>query len=462
MSEPMTGLLTLDELGELHRRGEIETVICALPDLYGRLVGKRVRTGIFLSVALRDEGLHGSLAVLCLDMDMEPRQSFALSGWRDGFRDFRFSPDVTTLRKIPWQDKTALVMCDACHEGSDALVEEAPRTILRRQIERAAKLGLATKTATELEFYLFQGSLDEAWRTRYANLVPTSRYRSDYHIFQGTLQERFTRDARESLSGAGLEIESSKPEWGLGQQEISTRYGDPMDVADRHAIFKTGIKEIAVKHGLMATFMAKPFIDDVGSSCHIHVSLCDASNDKPICWSAEAPHHMSGIMAQFLAGSLATSRDLAVTVAPTVNSYKRMQPDSFAPTSIGFGLDNRTCSHRIVGHGSSYRFESRLPGADANAHIAIAGLIAGGMHGVVQKLPPLAAVSGNAYGQKSLQTFPRSLGEAVGLFKASKLAREAFGDAVHDHLTKFYASEDEQFQFHAVTDWERVRYFERV
>ncbi len=458
----MSGLLSIDDLRDRHRRGEIETVVCAIPDLYGRLVGKRVRTSVFLDTALGSEGLHGSIAVLCLDMEMEPRQQFALSGWQDGFRDFRFAPDLATLRMLPWQHKTAFVMCDAYHEGSDDLVEEAPRTILLRQIERAANLGLSAKFATELEFYLFHGSPDEAWKARYQNLTPTSRYRSDYHILQGSYIEDFARDARESLAGAGLEIEFSKPEWGLGQQEINSRYGDAMSVADRHAIFKTGIKEIAVKHGLIATFMAKPFIEDVGSSCHIHASVWDADGVAAIGWQEGAPHNMSDALARFLAGSIATSRELAVTLAPTINSYKRIQPDSFAPTGIGFGMDNRTCSHRVIGHGSSYRFENRLPGADVNPYIALAGMLAAGHHGVKRELRLPPVVTGSAYANANLDRFPRSLGEAAELFSQSTFARQAFGDAVHDHLSKFYLTECEEFNFRTVTDWERMRYFERI
>lgn len=458
----MNGLLSIDELRDLHAQGAVETVICAIPDHWGRLVGKRVRTQTFLDVALGDEGLHGSLFLLCVDMEMEPREGYALTGWQNGFPDFRFQPDLSTLRLIPWQERTALVICDACVAESDTLVEVAPRTILRRQVERAAAMGLSVKCATELEFYLYRGSLDAAWQSRYADLQATSRYRSDYHIFQGTLEEGFTREAREALSAAGLEIEFSKPEWGLGQQEINTRYADALTMADRHAIFKTGIKEIAVRHGMMATFMAKPSFEDVGSSCHIHVSLWDADGNTPTGWDAQGPSHMSATMAQFLAGSIATSRDFAVTLAPTVNSYKRIQPESFAPVGLSYGVDNRTCSHRLIGHGPSFRFENRIPGADVHPHIALAGLIAGGLAGVEGTWEPGAPLQGNAYDAKGIDSFPRSLQEAVELFRDSKTARAAFGAEVHDHLGVFYATEDEDFRFRCVTDWERMRYFERI
>ena len=458
----MTGLLTVDELRDLHKRGEVDTVICAIPDHQGRLVGKRLRTEVFFDVALGSEGINGSLFLLCVDMEMEPRDGYALTGWQNGFPDFRFVPDLTTLRLIPWQHKTALVICDAALPESDTLVEAAPRTILRRQIERAAKSGLSAKFATELEFYLFRGSLEEAWATKYASLVPNSRYRSDYNVFQGTLVEDFTREARESLSAADLEVESSKPEWGFGQQEITTRYADAMTMADRHTIFKSGIKEIAVKHGLIASFMAKPFIEDVGSSCHIHASVWDASGTKPVGWSEGRPNHMSETMAQFLAGSIASARDFAVTLAPTINSYKRIQPESFAPVTLCYGMDNRTCSHRVVGRGLSFRFENRIGGADAHPYIALAGLIAGGLHGIERELELAPPITGNAYDETGLETFPRSLSEAVALFKASDTAREAFGGAAHAHLCNFFATEDEDFRYRAVTDWERVRYLERI
>lgn len=458
----MNGLLSIDELRDLHAQGAVETVICAIPDHWGRLVGKRVRTGTFLDVALGSEGLHGSLFLLCVDMEMEPREGYSVTGWQSGFPDFRFAPDLSTLRRIPWQEKTALVICDVCEEDSDTLIEVAPRTILRRQVERAAAAGLSVKCATELEFYLYRGTLDEAWAARYAGLKPASRYRSDYHIFQGTLVEDFTREVRESLSGADLEIEFSKPEWGLGQQEINARYADAMTIADRHVIFKTGIKELAVRHGMIATFMAKPEIDEVGSSCHVHVSLWDAAGETPLGWDPSQPHNISATMGAFLAGALETTREMCVLLAPTVNAYKRIQPDSFAPTAIACGIDNRTCSHRIIGHGRSFRFENRIPGADVHPHIALAGLIAGGLHGVERGLAAPEPYADNAYASEGLARIPRTLHEAAALFRDSATARAAFGDEAHAHLVNFYATESEDFLCRSVTDWERIRYFERI
>lgn len=458
----MSGILSLDELKALAEKGEVETVICAIPDHWGRLVGKRLRVKTFFDVALSDEGLHGSLFLLCVDMEMEPREGYALTGWGDGFPDFRFAPDLDTLRLVPWQEKTALVICDACQEDTDELVEVAPRSILKRQIARAAERDLSIKCATELEFYLYKATVDEAWKARYEDLEPASRYRSDYHIFQGTLMEGFARDVREHLAAAGVEIEFSKPEWGLGQQEINTRYSDALTMADRHVIFKMGVKEIAAKHGFIATFMAKPYVDDVGSSCHIHASLWDKEGKTPIGWDAEAPNHFSETFNHFLGGSMAATKDLAVTLAPTVNSYKRIQPESFAPTGIAVGIDNRTCSHRIVGHEAGFRFENRIPGADVHPHIALSSILAAGIHGIDNAIPAPEPLAENAYEVPSLERVAQTFTEAIGHFRDSSIAQEAYGDTAFRHLLNFYHTENDDFQRQSVTDWERARYFERI
>lgn len=458
----MPGILSIDELRDLHEKGSVETVICAIPDYWGRLVGKRLRTETFFNVALADEGLHGSLFLLCVDMEMDPRDGYDLADWQDGYPDFRFEPDLNTLCLIPWQHKTAMVICDACDEATGDLIEVAPRTILKRQIEKAATHDLSIKCATELEFFLYRGSLDAAWSQRYADLEPVSRYRSDYHIFQGTLLEDFARDVREGMTGAGLNIEFSKPEWGLGQQEINTRYTDALRMADRHIIFKTGVKEIAAQHDLVATFMAKPSIDEVGSSCHIHVSLWDAAGEKPLGWNGDNPLGMSQVMNKFLGGSVKATRPLAVTLAPNVNSYKRIQKDSFAPTAIAVGMDNRTCSHRVIGHGSSYRFENRIPGADFHPYIGIAGLIASGLHGIENDILSPDPLSENAYENPDLERIAYTFGDAVAAFRESAEARDMFGEAAYQHMLNFFATESEDFLCRTVTDWEHMRYFERI
>ncbi len=457
-----SGKITLDELRALADRGEIDTVICAFPDHWGRLVGKRLRVRTFFDVALADEGLHGSLFLLCVDMEMEPREGYSVTDWTRGFQDFRFAPDLATLRVIPWQERTALVLCDVYEETGDALVPVAPRSILKRQLERAKALGLSMKCATELEFYLFRNSLQEAWDKGYEALDPVSRYRADYHIFQGTLVEDFTRSVRENLTGANIEVEFSKPEWGFGQQEINLRYADALEMADRHVIFKSAVKEIAARQGWSATFMAKPYFEDVGSSCHIHVSLWNEDGSQPVGWDDSQPHNFSEAMGYFLGGSVATARDFTVAFAPTVNSYKRLQPETFAPTSIAIGADNRTCSHRLVGHGPSFRFENRTPGADVQPYIAIAAMIAGGLHGLENKIDPPAPYDGNAYEDPDLDRIAPTLTEAITAFRNSAIAREALGVDVHDHLVNLYTTENDDFQMRTVTDWERRRYFERI
>ncbi len=458
----MPAPLELEALKALGEQGEIETVICAIPDHWGRLVGKRLPLQTFLKVALGDEGLHGSLFLLCVDMEMEPRDGYALTSWETGFPDFRFAPDLSTLCRIPWQEKTAMVICDVCEEDSDTLVEVAPRTILRRQIEQAGRLGLSIQCATELEFYLYHAGLDQAWADGYRSLRPTSRYRSDYHVFQGTLTEDFARDVREGMNAAGVEVEFSKPEWGLGQQEINTRYTDAMRMADRHIIFKTGIKELAVKHGLIATFMAKPFFEEVGSSCHVHLSLWDQAGETAMGYDEQAENGVSQTMAAFLAGSIATAKDFAPTLAPTINAYKRIQPESFAPTRLAWGLDNRTCSHRVIGHGASFRFENRIPGADLHPYTGLAGLIAGGLHGIESDMALPQPLAANAYATEGLEVFPRSLQQAIEHFVKSPIVSQRLGEAAKSHLLNFYRTECDDFIFATVTDWERMRYFERI
>ena len=378
----MARIDSMDDIRALWQKGELETVVCAIPDIWGRLVGKRVRVPTFLDVALGSEGLHGSLYLFCVDVDMDPQDGYALTDWERGFQDCRFVPDLSTLRTIPWMEKTAVVVCDAYYEDSDEIVPMAPRSILKRQVARAREAGLSLKCATELEFYLFRDSFQEAWDKRYEGLSPTSRFRSDYHVLQSTMDESFIGRARELITEAGVEVEFSKPEWGLGQQEINLRYDEALEMADRHTLYKTWIKELAALDGMSATFMAKPFFEDVGSSCHVHASLWSEDGRQAVGWQADAEDQMSDTMGGFLGGLVAHSRDFTVFFAPNINSYKRIQPDSFAPTSLAVGLDNRTCGFRLIGHGDSFRVENRIPGADVNPYLAIAGMIAAGLAGL--------------------------------------------------------------------------------
>jgi len=458
----MAGKVSVKELQALVDRDEIDTVICAVPDHWGRLVGKRLRPKTFFETALGDEGLHGSLFLMCVDMEMEPRTGYAVTDWSRGFQDFRFVPDLATLRVIPWQKRTAFVLCDIYEETGDALIPIAPRSILKSQIERAKKHDLSVKCATELEFFLYRNSLDDAWQRRYEKLDPASRYRADYGIFQGTLTEDFAVAVREALSQADVEVEFSKPEWGLGQQEINLRYTDALEMADRHILFKMAVKEIAARMGWIATFMAKPYIEEVGSSCHLHVSIWNADGSRPVGWDAGRPHHYSEAMDRFLGGTVATTHAFTVCYAPTVNSYKRLQPETFAPTRIAVGDDNRTCSYRLVGHGPSFRYENRIPGADVHPYIAIAAAIASGLHGIENRLSAPAPYAGNAYEDETLESVAGNYPAAIAAFRGSAVVRAAFGDEAHAHLGNLYATESDDFQRRAVTDWERVRYFERI
>ncbi len=452
----------LDALRTLWKKGELETVVCAMPDLWGRLVGKRVRADTFFDVALGSEGLHGSLYLFCVDMEMEPQEGYALTDRRRGFQDCRFAPDLSTLRTIPWMDKTAIVICDAYYEESDEIVPVAPRSILKKQVALAREAGLSIKCATEAEFYLFRDSYQTAWEKRYEGLSPTSRFRTDYHVLQSAMDEDFIGRARKLISDAGVEVEFSKPEWGLGQQEINLRYDEALEMADRHILYKTWIKELAALDDMSATFMSKPFFDDVGSSCHIHTSLWSADGKAPVGWQQDTQTHMSEAMAGFLGGLVSATRDFTVLFAPNINSYKRFQPDSFAPTAIAVGLDNRSCSYRLVGHEESFRVENRIPGADVNAYLAIAGMIAAGLHGIQNGAAGPTPYLGNAYEDTSLDRVPGTLGEAIEAFHNSDVTRTALSAEVHDHLLNFFSIENDAFLRRCVTDWERARYFERI
>lgn len=455
-------ILELDRLERLIAEGEVDTVVCAMPDIWGRLLGKRLTGETFLKTALGKEGLHGSLYVFVVDMDMDPRPGYALTDWDDGFYDCRYEPDLSTLRLVPWLERTAMVICDPLHESTGEPVSVAPRNILKRQAEAAKKAGLTIKCASELEFYTFRDSFDEAWKKRYRDLDPTSNYRADYHIFHSTKDEGFVGRMRRQLDEFGLGMEFSKTEWGLGQQEINLRYGDALDMADRHILYKSAVKEIAAQMGMSVSFMAKLDIQEIGSSCHVHTSIWDAAGTKALGWDESNPGHMSAPFGQFLAGMMAHAHELTWCSAPTVNSYKRYLPDSFAPTAIAVGDDNRTCGFRLCGEGDSYRVENRIPGADTNPYLCFSAQIASGLQGMRDQLPAPELYKGNAYHDEALQRVPGSLHEAVDLFGASRFARDAFGDEVVDHLLNFGRQEVRAFESETVTDWELVRYFERI
>jgi glutamine synthetase len=439
----------------------IETVLCVVPDLWGRLMGKRVTTESFLKTALGPEGLHASLYLFVVDMDMDPRPGYELSSWHTGFSDFRMVPDLPTFRVAGWLDATAIVICDAYQEESDELVAVAPRSILRRQAERAAAAGLTFKMATELEFYLYRNPPAEAWARRYLDLEPVSYYRADYHILASSRNDGFVQAVRRQMNAAGIEVEFSKPEWGLGQQEINLRYTDALEMADRHALYKNGVKEMAHRHQSSVTFMAKPSISEIGSSCHIHASVWDADETTKMP-GPSSPHELSSVGRSFLAGLLEHTPELMWLFAPNVNSYKRFQSDSFAPTVVTWGHDNRTCGYRVVGQGESLRVENRMPGADVNPYLSAAATVIAGLDGIERRLDPGDPYEGNAYTGRELPTVPATLRDGLDLFGHSALAASALGGSVHDHLVNFGRQELAAFQHECVTDWERIRYFERI
>ena len=458
----MPGRLDRRALEALIRKGEIDTVLTVFPDGYGRLMGKRLVGRYFLDHAV-EAGVHACIYLFTVDMEMEPLPGFTLTSWERGYGDMKMVPDMATLRVIPWLPKTALVFCDVYGEDGD-LVEEAPRSVLKRQITRAASLGFAVKLAAELELYCFRESFEEARAKHYQNLTPVAGYLEDYHILQTTKEEPLIRAIRNGMEGAGVPVESSKGEWGRGQEEINLAYADALDMADRTALYKHGAKEIAHLHGSSVTFMAKYDTGAAGSSFHVHSSLWDRTGRALFAGAGQrAGRRPPGppVFRQWLAGQLAAARELAYFYGPTVNSYKRYQSRSFAPTRIVAGWDNRTCGFRLCGEETGFRVENRIPGADANPYLAFAATIAAGLHGIAQRLRPPRLYAGNAYADPALPEVPKTLREAIGELGGSRVARAAFGARVVEHY--LHAAQLEQQAFDAaVTDWELVRNFERI
>ncbi|MDF0373307.1 MULTISPECIES: glutamine synthetase family protein [Streptomyces] len=446
--------LGTDELRVLVERGEIDTVVLAFPDMQGRLQGKRFAASFFLDEVL-EHGTEGCNYLLAVDTDMNTVDGFAMSSWSNGYGDFAMRPDLTTLRPIPWHEGTALVMADLSWEDGSP-VAAAPRQILRRQLERLAAHGLTAHVGTELEFIVFKDTYEQAWDRAYRGLTPANQYNIDYSVLGTGRVEPLLRRIRNEMAAAGLTVESAKGECNPGQHEIVFRYDEALVTCDQHAVYKTGSKEIAAQEGVALTFMAK-FNEREGNSCHIHLSLQDTDGRSVMAGEDGA---MSPVMRHFLAGQLAALRDFSLLYAPNINSYKRFQPGSFAPTAVAWGHDNRTCALRVVGHGRSMRFENRLPGGDVNPYLAVAGLVAAGLHGIEHGLELPDACEGNAYTARYDQV-PTSLREAAALWEDSQVAREAFGDDVVAHYRNMARVELEAFDA-AVTDWELRRSFERL
>ena len=454
-------MLTAAELREEIVNGAIDTVLVAFPDLQGRLVGKRV-TGHYWAEEMQNGGepVHACNYLLAVDVDMNPLSGYQFANWEQGYGDVAVQPDLGTIRRIPWLEKTALVVCDVLDEETGAPVEVSPRRILQRQVARAAELGFTALFASELEFFLFRESIDEAAAKGYTNLTPHSNVIEDYHILQTTRDEYVIRAIRNAMDGAGVPIEFSKGEAGKGQHEINLAYSTAVEMADRHVVYKNGAKEIAGQLGRSITFMAKYSSEEVGSSCHVHSSLWDTTGKVPLMWEKDAPDHQSPAFRGWLGGQLACGRELAWMFAPTVNSYKRYQPESWAPTALAWSVDNRTCGFRVVGHGASFRLESRIPGGDVNPYLAYAATIAAGLHGIEHGIEPTPRFDGNAYAAEELARVPSSLAEAADAFATSKVAADAFGTDVHEHLLNTARQELAHFN-RAVTDWERRRNFDQ-
>jgi glutamine synthetase len=457
----MAGNLDVKTLEEMSHAGEIDTVLCMFTDLQGRYMGKRVVPHFFLEEILGDEGLHACLYLLAIDMEMEPLPGYRYASWETGYGDFKMVPDLSTLRLVPWLEKTAMVICDVADEETNEPVEVAPRQILKRQMERAKAAGYTSKMGSELEFYLFRDSFEDLAERAYRDVRPTSSYIMDYHMLQTTKDDWIVRQIRNGMLGAGIPVEFSKGEFGRGQHEVNVTYADALEAADNHAIYKHGVKEIAAANGVAATFMAKYTMDEAGSSCHLHSSMWSEDGKDSLMWDADAPHHMSETFDHYLGGLMGTAREMSVMFAPFVNSYKRYQLGSWAPTAIVWSHDNRTCGFRVVGEGKGNRVESRIPGADANPYLAFAATIAGGLYGIQNKVEAPEMYHGNAYEAKDVPRVPTSLHEAVDAFANSEVAREAFGDFVFEHLLNTAAQEQVIFDNNCVTDWELARYFER-
>jgi glutamine synthetase len=454
-------MLDHGELESMIRAGDIDTVLVAFTDLQGRLVGKRVTGHFYLDHVAGGEGaIEACVYLLAVDVDMTPLPGFDFANWETGYGDFRCVPDPATLRVVPWLEKTALVLCDLLDEETGEPVEVSPRRILQRQVERADALGYRIMCASELEFFLFRESYEQAQAKKFAGLTPHAGFIEDYHILQTTRDEYLIRQIRNGMDGAGVPVEFSKGEAGRGQHEINLRYADAVTMADRHTIYKNGAKEIAGLNDRSLTFMAKYAMDEVGSSCHVHSSVWNQDGTESLMWDAGAPDHLSKVFRGWLGGLVATGRELAWLFAPTVNSYKRYQPESWAPTALAWGRDNRTCGFRLVGHGQGFRIESRIPGADCNPYLAFAATIAAGLHGIENGIEPPPMLKGNAYEAAGVPHVPWNIVDAIDELEASEVARAAFGDAVHRHLV--HTARQEWVVFNqAVTDWELRRNFEQ-
>jgi glutamine synthetase len=448
-------MLSVEELRKEAEEGTIDTVVTAFTDMQGRLFGKRIVVDYFLDDVV-EHGVEGCNYLLALDMEMDPVPGYEMANWEGGYGDFGIVPDLNTLRRIPWLDRTALVLCDVANHDGSAVVA-SPRQVLIAQYERAHEMGFTPMMASELEFYLYKESYSEAHERDYRDLTPTIPYILDYHILATTMDEAYLGPIRRGMHAAGIPIEFSKGEAWYGQHEVNFRYADAVTSADRHTIYKNGVKEIAFLHGISATFMAKPSEKDIGSSCHIHNSLVDLESGKSAFVDGEEE---TDVFRHFLGGLRNHIKELALFIAPSVNSYKRYASESWAPTSVSWGRDNRTCGFRVVGHGQSRRMECRIPGGDVNPYLGYAAMLAAGLDGIEQESDPGPELKGNAYEEAEAEPFPSTLRDAVDLWEGSDFAKAAFGESVWRHYLNYGRTEQRLFD-EVVTDYERRRMFER-
>lgn len=455
------GMLDVETLKQMVADEQIETVITVMPDIYGRLMGKRITGDYFVHDVLK-ENVHACDYLLACDMEMDPVPGYQFTSWTSGYGDFRLVPDLSTLRLASWLEKTAIVLCDVLNEEEDIPVNIAPRNMLRKQLEAAKALGYTLMGASELELYLFADSYEDARKKHYHDLQPIGAYIEDYHIFQGTKEEFVIGAIRKHLDRSGIPVETSKGEWGPGQQEIGLRYTDFLEMCDRHVLYKHAAREIAWQNDVAVTFMAKWDERYAGSSMHIHASLWDDAG-KPLFPGDEpfGPVHSSPLFRWFLGGWMTHIREIFAFYAPYPASYKRYVAGSFAPTGIAWSYDNRTAGFRVLGHGASLRLECRAPGADANPYLAFAVTLAAGLDGIKNKIEPPAMFEGDVYAARDLPQVPFSLNESIHELEKSSWARSVLGGDVVEHYLHFFRTEQRKFD-EVVTSWERARYFERA
>jgi glutamine synthetase len=456
----LEGMVTPNELRTLVSAGQIETVLVVFTDSYGRFLGKRFDAEFFLEDALA-HGAHACDYLLTVDMEMAPVPGYRFASWEKGYGDVHLVPDMTTLRIASWLEKSALVLCDVADAKTNAPVAVAPRSILRAQVDRAAKSGYTAMASSELEYYLFLDSFRDAAKKGYAGLEPMGWYLEDYHMLQGSRTEGFHSAVRRHLRHSGVPVENSKGEWGLGQHELNVRYADALAMADRHGVFKQCLKETADQLGISVTFMAKLSETQAGSSCHIHMSLWQGETNAFPGTKKLGPIACSDAFRWFLGGWIAHAGETMPFYAPTVNSYKRYQAGSWAPTRLAWSYDNRTAGFRVVGKGPSLRIECRIPGADCNPYLAYAAALASGLDGIEKKIEPPAMFEGDMYAAEKITRVPATLRDATEAFEKSAFAKKAFGAEVVEHYAHFFRAEEAAYE-KAVTDWERQRYFERI